>query len=180
MRGDTESQGLVWDTGALCDDLLDDEGLLATVGRARGEVFCDEDFAALYPSRRGRPSHPPAVMAALLLALLFYGVSDREAERRSRVDLSWKAALGLPLDHRGIPHACLAEFRARLLRAGMQGWLHERLLTLARQAGVVGRRRAVDSTGIADSVLTQDTVTLIRQAVRGCLDRLAVPHAPRA
>ena len=31
-----------------------------------------------------------------------YAVSDRGAERRSRVDLSWKAALGLPVEHRGI------------------------------------------------------------------------------
>jgi hypothetical protein len=54
MRGDSQSQGLVWDTGVLCDDLLDDEGFLARLGRARGDVFSDEDFDALYSSRRGR------------------------------------------------------------------------------------------------------------------------------
>lgn len=156
----------------VCGDLLDEDGFLATLGRARGSVFGDEDFDCLYVSGRGRPSHPPSVLAALLLAQLFHGVSDREAERRSRLDLSWKAALGLPLEHRGIPHVCLVEFRARLVRAGMQDWLHQRLLGVAKAAGVIGHRRVVDSTGIADCVVTQDTVTLIRSAVRRCLDRL--------
>jgi transposase len=180
MRGDANDQGLLWDANVLCDDLLDEEGFLATLGRARGVLFCDEDFDPLYPSRRGRPSHPPSVLAALLLAQLFYGVSDREAERRSRLDLSWKAALGLPLDHRGIPHACLAEFRARLLRAGMVEFLNSQFLRVAKQAGVIGHRRAVDSTGIADSVLTQDTVSLIRSALRSCLEQLARVAAGRA
>jgi hypothetical protein len=112
-------------------------------------------------------------LAALLLAQIFYGVSDREAERRSRFDLSWKAALGLPLEHRGIPHICLVEFRARLVKAGMEDWLHQRLVGVAKRAGVIGHRRVVDSTGIADSVVTQDTVSLIRSAIRRCLRRLA-------
>src|SRR3974390_3223576 len=180
MRGDAADQALLWDTEALCEGLLDDDGFLATLGRARGELFCDEDFAPLYPSSRGRPSHPPSVVAALVLAQLFYGVSDREAERRSRLDLSWKAALGLPLDHRGIPHVCVAEFRARLLRADMVGFLHERFLAVAKSAGVIGHRRAGDSTGMADSVLTQDTVSLIRSAVRACLERLGVLDTGRA
>ena len=51
-------------------------------------MFTDQDFAAPYPSPRGRPSHPPSVLAALLLAQAFCGVSDREAEHRSRLDLS--------------------------------------------------------------------------------------------
>lgn len=180
MRGDSDDQGLLWDANVLCNDLLDDEGFLATLGRARGVVFSDEDFDPLYPSRRGRPSHPPSVLATLLLAQLFYGLSDRESERRSRLDLSWKAALGLPLDHRGIPHACLAEFRARLLRAGMVEFLHQRFLGVAKAAGVIGHRRAVDSSGIADSVLTQDTVSLIRSALRSVLERLSVVDAQRA
>lgn len=172
MRGTAEAQGLFWDTDALCGELIEDEGFLATLGRARGNLFTDSDFDRLYPSNRGRPSHPPSVLAALLLAQLFFGVSDRESERRSRLDLSWKAALGLPLDHRGIPHVCLAEFRARLLRAGLEGFLNQKLLEVAAQAGVVGTSRAVDSTGIRDSVVTQDTVTLIRSALRRCLHRL--------
>jgi transposase len=169
VRGTAQLQGSLSQVDVLCGDLLEEDGFLATLGRVRGSLFTDEDFSPLYSSRRGRPSHPPSVLAALLLAQLFYGVSDREAERRSRLDLSWKAALGLPLEHRGIPHVCLVEFRARLVRAQMEGFLHERFVAVAKRAGVIGHRRVVDSTGIADSVVTEDTVSLIRSAVRRCL-----------
>jgi hypothetical protein len=42
-------------------------------------------------------------------------------------------------------------------------------LAAARQAGLLGRRRVLDSTPLYDAVATMDTVTLIRSAVRGLL-----------
>ena len=75
---------------------------------------------------------------------------------------------------------CLVEFRARLVKAGMEGWLHERLVGVAKRAGVIGHRRVVDSTGIADSVVTQDTVSLIGSAIRRCLGRLEEVAAEKA
>jgi catechol 2,3-dioxygenase-like lactoylglutathione lyase family enzyme len=40
-------------------------------------------------------------------------------------------------------------------------------LTAARQAGLVGRKRVLDSTALFDAVATMDTVTRIRSAIRG-------------
>jgi hypothetical protein len=174
MRGTAEEQISFTSIDVICEDLLDEEGFLPTLREARGTVFSDEDFDALYPSSRGRPSHPPSVLAALLLAQLFHGVSDREAERRSRVDLSWKDALGLPLEHRGIPHVCLVEFRARVVRNEMAGFLNKKVLEVAKRAGVIGHRRVIDSTGISDCVVTMDTITLITSAARHCLELLKI------
>jgi len=48
---------------------------------------------------------------------------------------------------------------------------------VAKQAGLVGRRRVLDSTPLYDAVATQDTVTMIRSAIRGLLRVVAEPLA---
>jgi len=43
------------------------------------------------------------------------------------------------------------------------------VLEVAKAAGLVGRKRVLDSTALYDAVATQDTVTMIRAALRGLL-----------
>ncbi|WP_419947452.1 hypothetical protein [Candidatus Poriferisodalis sp.] len=74
----------------------------------------------------------------------------------------------------------LAEFRARLVRAGMESFWGDRVKIAAKRAGVIGHRRTVDSAGIEDCVLTQDTVTLIRSQVRRCVGVLGALDAAAA
>ena len=45
-----------------------------------------------------------------------------------------------------------------------------------KQAGLVGRKRVLDSTALYDAVATMDTVTLIRNAIRGLLS--VIPAGP--
>jgi hypothetical protein len=67
---------------------------------------------------------------------------------------------------------CLVDFRARLVKAGVAGFLKDQMLLVAKHAGAIGQRPVVDSTGLGDSVVTQDTVTLIHSAARVCLEWL--------
>ena len=59
--------------------------------------------------------------------------------------------------------------RARLARSDRPNRIFETTLEAARAAGLVGRRRVLDSTPLYDAVATMDTVTLIRSAIRGLL-----------
>jgi hypothetical protein len=52
-------------------------------------------------------------------------------------------------------------------------------LGAAREAGLLGRRRVLDSTPLYDAVATMDTVTLIRSAIRGLLRVVDVDLAGR-
>jgi hypothetical protein len=59
--------------------------------------------------------------------------------------------------------------RERLRRSQCPDRIFEVGLAAAHEAGLVGRRRVLDSTPSYDAVATMDTVTLIRSALRGLL-----------
>ena len=50
---------------------------------------------------------------------------------------------------------------------------------LARQVGLVGVRRVLDSAPLEDAVTTQDTVTMLRGAIRGLLRVCPQPLAAK-
>src|SRR6476646_9384410 len=59
--------------------------------------------------------------------------------------------------------------RARLAASAAPNRIFDAVLQVARAAGLVGRKRVLDSTPIYDAVVTMDTVTLVRSAIRGLL-----------
>jgi hypothetical protein len=63
----------------------------------------------------------------------------------------------------------LVDMRERLRRSERPDRIFDAALDAAKQAGVVGNRRALDSTPLYDAVATMDTVTLIRSAIRTLL-----------
>ena len=97
-------------------------------------------------------------------------MSDRETVEHFAFDLRWKyAAGGLDFDYPSFAHTVLVDMRARLAASDHPDRIFEVSLGVAREAGLVGRRRVLDSTPVYDAVATMDTVTLIRSAVRGLL-----------
>ncbi len=59
--------------------------------------------------------------------------------------------------------------RARLRGTDRPDRIFEAVLDVAKNAGLVGRKRVLDSTALYDAVATQDTVTMIRSSIRGVL-----------
>ena len=89
---------------------------------------------------------------------------------RITFDLRWKyAAGGLDFDYAGFVHTVLVDMRARLRRSARPNRIFETALEVAHEAGLIGRKRVLDSTALYDAVATQDTVTLIRSAIRALL-----------
>ena len=153
----------------ICEQWLSEDSIYRMLHREGARLFPDEAFGDLF-AKTGRNSIPPQIVAVVMVLQRMEGLSDREAVDRCRFDLRWKyAAGGLDFDYSGFVHTVLVGMRARLRDSDRPNRIFEAVLEVANKAGLVGRKRVLDSTALYDAVATQDTVTLIRSAIRGML-----------
>jgi Transposase domain (DUF772)/Transposase DDE domain len=170
--------GLLSSTAGFCDGRLSPASIYAVLHRECRNLFPDGMFADLFAGD-GRRSVPPMVVAVVMVPQRLEGLSDREAVERFAFDVRWKyAAGGLDFDHPGFVHTVLVDMRARLVASDRPDRIFERTVEVAGAAGLVGRKRVLDSAPIYDAVATQDTITLIRSAIRQLLR--AADHVVRA
>jgi hypothetical protein len=170
--------GLLSSTVGFCDDRLAPSSIYAVLHRECRDLFPDEMFSDLF-AKDGRDSVPPMIVAVVMVLQRLEGLSDRDAVDRFAFDPRWKyAAGGLDFDHPEFVHTVLVDMRARLALSERPNRIFERTVEVAGKAGLIGRKRALDSTPIYDAVATQDTITLIRSAIRQLLR--AAGHELRA
>jgi hypothetical protein len=168
--GQTPMQpGLFSSTAGFCEGRLAPSSVYAVLHRECRALFPDAMFADLFADD-GRRSVPPMIVAVVMVLQRLEGLSDREAVDRFAFDVRWKyAAGGLDFDHPGFVHTVLVDFRARLAASDQPNRIFDRTVRVAGKAGLVGRKRVLDSAPIYDAVATQDTITLIRSAIRRLL-----------
>ena len=157
-------------TAGFCDGRVGEGSIYGFLHRECHRLFADELFADLFCDGRGRRSVPPRIVAVVMVLQRIEGCSDREAVDRFTFDARWKyAAGGLEFDYPGFVHTVLVDMRARLAASERPERIFEVVLEAAKQAGMVGRRRVLDSTALYDAVATMDTVTLVRSGIRAVL-----------
>ena len=148
--GTAPRQGdLLNDITRFCDAALGQESIYAFLHRERDRLFPDEFFADLF-SDLGRHSVPPSVVAMVMVLQRLEGLSDREAVERFTYDARWRYAAGVGgYDGEGwtrFVHTVLVDMRERLRRSERRDRVFEVALNTAAAAGLVGRRRVLDST----------------------------------
>src|SRR5271167_535680 len=155
------------DAELLAGHLVPAGSMFAFLAAHRAEVFPDADYADLFASF-GRPSLPATRMAAVLALQSLHDFSDRETAEAVRFDVRWKVACGLAIDDAGFDPSSLVYWRGRIAKSGRPHRVNEAIRLIVEQTGILKgrRRRAVDSTILADSVATQDTVAQLVSAIR--------------
>jgi Transposase DDE domain/Transposase domain (DUF772) len=169
MQGFERADRELLDATALAGHLVPAGSMFAFLAAHRAEVFPDSDYADLFaPPGVGRPSIPATQMAAVLTLQALCDYSDRETAEAVKFDVRWKVAIGAALDDPGFDPSSLVYWRQRLAKSARPHRVNDAVKTVIEQTGILKgrRRRAVDSTILADAVATQDTVTQLVSAIR--------------
>jgi hypothetical protein len=149
-------------TGARwCEAALPEGSVYRFLARERGRLFPPELFADLFQPT-GRRSVPPSILAVVMVLQRLEGLSDREAADRFAFDVRWRYAAGVADAVAGeetasFAHTVLVDLRARLRRSADPDRIFRVTCDLARQVGLVGVRRVLDSAPLEDAVTTQNT-----------------------
>jgi Transposase DDE domain/Transposase domain (DUF772) len=169
MQGKERADRQLLDAEMLAGHLVSAGSMFAFLAAHRAEVFPDADYADLFaPPGVGRPSLPATRMAAIMTLQTLCDYSDRETAEAVRFDVRWKVACGLAVDEEGFHPSSLVYWRKRLAESKRPHRVNDAVRKVIEETGVLKgrRRRAVDSTILADAVATQDTVTQLISAIR--------------
>lgn len=138
-----------------------------------GTLYHDSDFADLFPLC-GQPGLAPWRLALVTIMQFAENLTDRQAADAVRGRIDWKYALGLELDDAGFDFSVLSEFRTRLLEAGAQERLFERMLALFKERNLLkaGGRQRTDSTHVIASVRELNRLELVGETLHHALNVL--------
>jgi transposase-like protein DUF772 len=156
MQGFERADRQLLDAGMLAGHLIPAGSMFAFLAAHRAEVFRDADYADLFaPPGVGRPSLPATQMAAVLTLQVLHDYSDREAAEAVRFDVRWKAAIGAAVDDAGFDPSSLVYWRYRIAKSQRPHRVNDAVKVVVAETGVLRgrRRRAVDSTILADAVV---------------------------
>ena len=140
-----------------------------------GTLVQDSDFVPLF-GKEGFPALPPWRLALVTVLQFREQLSDRQAADAVRARIDWKYLLSLELSDAGFDFSILSEFRARLVRGGVEELLLEKVLAWSQAAGLVKTRgkQRTDSTHVVAAIRYLNRLELVGETLRAALNELAV------
>jgi hypothetical protein len=168
MIGKRTNQMPLFEVGNVFDLKLPPGSFHAQLALAAPRLFKDEDFAAFYKDKQGRPSVPPSLLALATLLQHESGVSDEEAINRTAYDLRWAAVLRKEAGQPLCAKSTLQLFRAHLVLHPKVQTIFEASLKEAKRTGLLKGQAlsiAIDTKPIRGRGAVQDTFNLLATGI---------------
>jgi Transposase DDE domain/Transposase domain (DUF772) len=169
MIGKRPTQKPLFDVGNVFDLKLNPKSFHAQLALAAPRLFQDQDFAAFYKDKQGRPSVPPSLLALATLLQQESGVSDEEAINRTAYDLRWVAVLGREAGQPLCAKSTFQLFRAHLVLHPEVNTIFQASLKEAKRTGLLkgeALKIALDTKPIRGRGAVQDTFNLLASGIR--------------
>jgi len=148
MRGDDEQQGAMW-SYISPEQRVPEDHPLRPIREMVNVVLKDmsPSFSRIY-SREGRPSIPPEhLLRALLLQVLFSVRSERMLMEQLNYNMLFRWFVGLNMDDTVWSPTTFSKNRERLIDAAIADKFFDRVLALAKEAGLLSAEHfTVDGT----------------------------------
>lgn len=179
MLGKRDTQMPLFDVGNVFDLKLAPGSFHAQLAQAAPRLFSDEDFAAFYKDKWGRPSVPPSLLALATLLQHEAGISDEEAIARTAYDLRWAAVLRKEAGQPLCAKSTLQLFRAHLLLHPEVQAIFQASIQEAKRVGLLkghALKVALDTKPIRGRGAVEDTFNLLATGIRQ-LGRALATHA---
>lgn len=176
MIGKRNAQMPLYDVGNVFACALKPGSFHAQLAESAPHLFADEDFAAFYSSKMGRPSVPPSDLALICLMQAEAQISDEEAIARTEYDLRWAAVLRTAAGAPFCAKSTLQLFRAHLDLHPEVEAIFASSIEEARRAGLLkgkALRIAIDTKPISGRGSVQDTFNLVATGIRQLARALA-------
>jgi hypothetical protein len=158
----------LFEVGNVFDLQLPPKSFHAQLALAAPRLFADEDFAAFYKDKLGRPSVPPSLLALTTLLQHESGVSDEEAIHRTAYDLRWAAVLRKEAGQPLCAKSTFQLFRAHLVLHPNVRAIFEASLQEAKRTGLLKGQAlslVIDTKPIRGRGAVQDTFNLLATGI---------------
>ena len=144
------------------------------------EAFQTELESMYRATGAGKLPCPPALLAMALLLQGYERLSDADAVEHTASDARWRMVLDrMEKDEPAFAQGTLADFRARLIKSGMDRRLLHRTVELANKTRGFDAKKlpatlrvAVDSAPLQGAGRVEDTINLLWHAARKVVDLL--------
>ncbi len=169
MLGKRTAQMPLFEVGNVFDLKLDPGSFHAQLAQAASRLFSDQDFAAFYKDKQGRPSVPPSLLSLATLLQHEAGISDEEAIARTAYDLRWAAVLRKEAGQPLCAKSTFQLFRAHLLLHPEVQSIFQASIQEARRTGLLkgqALKVALDTKPIRGRGAVQDTFNLLATGIR--------------
>lgn len=166
------SASMVADSPYLYDRLVPKDHLLRQVKERVDFSFVHDLVKDLYSEEKGRPAKDPEIVAKVTYLQFQYDLSDREVETACRENVAFKYFLGLPVEADAPCDATTLCKLRKLWGVDVFRRIFEESVRQAREAGVVGTKRIVDSSKTLMDAAVLSAARLLRRLCERVLDGL--------